>query len=253
MSVHPTAARGFHGDIYERGRPGYPEDAVDALLRGVGAGVRAIVVDLGAGTGKLTRALAGYGVRPVAIDPIPDMLAALRRTSPHIAVAGGAAERLPVASERIAALLCAQSFHWFRTEEALAEIHRVLVPGGGLGLIWNRRDVRVGWVARLWDGIVEPRRGDTPGHETVAWRDVVESSPLFGPVTEQTFETTQSCDVDSLLARIDSTSFINTMEADEKAALFERIRDFCRTDPGLAGREVFDLPYRTFVYTCRRS
>lgn len=252
MSVHPAAARGFHGDLYERGRPTYPDEAVDKIVADSGAGPGP-VLDLGAGTGKLTRSLVERGLRTVAIDPLPDMLSALRRTSWDAPVAVGTAERIPLASQAVRAVFCAQAFHWFRPDEALAEIHRVLGPGGGLGLIWNRRDVEVGWVARLWGGIVEPNRGDVPGHETVEWRSVLETSPLFGPVTEHVFRTAQRCDVDTLIARIDSTSFINTLEPGIKASLFERVRDFCATDPELAGREAFDLPYRTFVYTCRAS
>lgn len=253
MSVHPTAARGFQGELYERGRPGYPEEAVDELLRGAGAGPGALVVDLGAGTGKLTRIVAGRVRSVIALDPVVDMLATLRRVGPGIPTAAGVAEAIPIASASVDAVVCAAAFHWFRTTEALLEIHRVLRPDGGLGLVWNRRDLSIGWVARLWGQLIEPRRGQTPAHDAMEWRAVLEASELFGPVSQRIFAHGQPCDVDTLIARIDSTSFINTLPADEKAALFDRIRSFCATDPELAGRDVFELPYRTFVYTCRRG
>src|SRR6185437_14170246 len=112
---------------YERGRPSYPPQAIDWLLP---TGARD-VLDLGAGTGKLTTRLVERGLDVVAVDPIPEMLEVLRASLPQTAV------------------LVAQAWHWVYAERAIPEVARVLRPGGRLGLVWNIRDERLGWVREL--------------------------------------------------------------------------------------------------------
>lgn len=245
MTIHPVAARGFHGEVYEQGRPTYPNEAIDALLHGVAPG--GVVVDLGAGTGKLTRSLDGR-VRTVAIDPLVDMLGVLERELPDVPAIAGTAEAMPVADRSAGAIMCGSVFHWLDLDAALPEIHRVLLPSGRLGLVWNRRNLDVGWVARVWGRFVDPYRSAVPGHDSLAWREGLEASELFGDIREQTFTNEQPCNVETLIARIDSTSFMNTLE--NKAELFDEIRDFCNTDADIAGRDAFPLPYKAYVYTC---
>lgn len=148
----PTAA------AYARSRPSYPEAAVDWLLSD-GA---TRVLDLGAGTGKLTVALVSRGLDVVAIDPSAPMLAELRRACPGAEALEGRAEALPLPDASVEAVVVAQAWHWFDPAAAAAEITRVLRPGGALGLVWNTRDKAVDWIPRF-EHIVDC--GDTPAYD----------------------------------------------------------------------------------------
>ena len=133
---------GSQAAAYERGRPSYPPEAVDWLLPD---GARD-VLDLGAGTGKLTSRLIERGLNVVAVDPIAELLDVLRTTLPDTPALSGSAEQIPLPDNSIDAVLVAQAWHWFDPDRAAAEIARVLRPGGRLGLLWNVRDERLGWV-----------------------------------------------------------------------------------------------------------
>src|SRR5262249_30183997 len=137
--IHPTAAGGFavSAEAYERARPGYPEEAVAWLAERLGIRSGRDVLDLAAGTGQLARALVPLGARVTAIEPIDEMREQLFGALPDVDAFDGTAEAIPLPDESVDAVTCAQAFHWFRPVEALREIHRVLRPGGGLGLIWN--------------------------------------------------------------------------------------------------------------------
>jgi ubiquinone/menaquinone biosynthesis C-methylase UbiE len=138
---HPDA-RSFEqvAELYERRRPEYPSAAVAWLVEKLAVDTASTVLDLGAGTGKLTRALVGRAARVIAVEPGPEMLDQLRRAVPGAEAILGAAEAIPLPADSVDAVLCGQSFHWFRLEEALPEIRRVLREGCGLGLVWNHRD-----------------------------------------------------------------------------------------------------------------
>src|SRR5262245_57888935 len=144
MVVHRDERRGrasSFGEVaeaYERARPGYPDDAVRWLT----GAEPCDVVDLGAGTGKLTRSLVGLGHRVIAVEPLPGMLEQLRGAVPRATALSGSAEAIPLADASADVVVCAQSFHWFDHETALPEIARVLRPGGRLALVWNTRDDR---------------------------------------------------------------------------------------------------------------
>ena len=130
---------------YERGRPSYPPEAIDWLLP---PGARR-VLDLGAGTGKLTTRLVERGLDVVAVDPIPDMLEVLRASLPETPALEGTAEEIPLEDNSVDAVLVAQAWHWVDPQRAVPEVARVLRPGGRLGLVWNTRDERLGWVREL--------------------------------------------------------------------------------------------------------
>jgi SAM-dependent methyltransferase len=219
MSVHEAAAVGFarSAQAYERGRPGYPDAAVDRLVAALPG--RA-VVDLAAGTGKLTRALVARGLDVVAVEPVAEMRAAI--AAPARAVEG-TAEAIPLADAGVDAVTVAQAFHWFDGPRALAEIHRVLRPGGVLALLWNRRDTRDALQGRITD-VLEPHRGDVPAHRDEAWRAVLRDSPLFGPLSEATFTNEQHVDAEGLADRVGSISFVAAMDAAERERLLAEIR-----------------------------
>ncbi len=150
-SVHHAAAQGFGAaaEAYQRARPDYPAVLADWLHDELDLAPGRVVVDLGAGTGKFTPFLRATGARVVAVEPVEAMRAALVAAHPDVEALAGEAERLPLADASVDAIVCAQSFHWFARPAALAEMRRVLKPGGALGLVWNVRDARVAWVATL--------------------------------------------------------------------------------------------------------
>lgn len=246
--VHPTAAAGFvRPDIYDKGRPGYPRAAVEAL----GLVASMTVADLGCGTGKITEQLAETGARVVGIEPLARMLTTFKLTHPDIPAAQGQAEAVPAADGSFDVVLCASAFHWFDHARALPEIHRVLRPRGRLAIVWNRRDALEGWAKEFWE-ITEAHRGDTPGYRTGTWRTAIDRSALFGPIVEQSFEHTQHTDRAGLLARVASISFIELLGAEKRNGVLEQAERFLDSHPDTRGRELFELPYRTALYVCER-
>jgi ubiquinone/menaquinone biosynthesis C-methylase UbiE len=158
--IHPTAATGFAAAAaeYERGRPGYPPAALRALELAPGL----TVLDLAAGTGKLTRALAESGATVIAVEPVAEMRAALPSS---VRAVDGTAERIPLEDGAVELVTVAQAFHWFDGAAALAEIHRVLRPGGRLALIWNRR-LEGDPLNQAIDELFGPHRPAAPTHQS---------------------------------------------------------------------------------------
>lgn len=148
--VHPVAY-GFSAAAtrFEHGRPGYPTAAVSHLLDVLRITAGSIVVELGAGTGKLTRALASAGARIIAVEPLPEMRQRLLAAVPGVPVLGAVAEALPLATGSVDVLVAAQSWHWFDGALALLEADRVLMPGGSLGLVWSAYDESIPWLGEL--------------------------------------------------------------------------------------------------------
>jgi SAM-dependent methyltransferase len=138
---------GAHADAYERARPAWPEEAARWLVPKDAE----LVVELGAGTGKLTRAVAAVGVRVVAVEPDPRMLAVLRGL--ELEGVEGSAEAIPLGDGVADAVVAGSSLHWFELERALPEIHRVLRPGGRFGFGWNHRDDRHPAIARMGEAV----------------------------------------------------------------------------------------------------
>ena len=141
--MHPVAAAGFASaaDVYERARPSYPAAAVAWIAERAALGPGRTVLDLGAGTGKLTRLLVPTGARVIAVEPLAEMRAKLEEVVPGVVVLEGTAEDLPLGDGSIDVVTCAQAFHWFDLDLALPELHRVLAADGLLVLVWNTRDL----------------------------------------------------------------------------------------------------------------
>jgi SAM-dependent methyltransferase len=252
-SVHESAAEGFQAGAaaYERGRPEYPADAVAALTEACHIGSGRDVLDLAAGTGKLTRMLVQTGASIVALEPVGAMRRAFAERVPGVPVLDGTAEAIPMQDGSLDAVVVAQAFHWFDPVRATLEIHRVLRPGGFVGLVWNVRDESVGWVARLSE-IIEPHRGNTPTHRTEAWKGGFQRVGLFTPLERWEFRYEQALDADGLVDRILSISFIAKLPDAARNDVGDQVRRLAAEDPALAGGESFWLPYRTDVYVARR-
>jgi SAM-dependent methyltransferase len=242
MKVHPSVLQGFGSAaaVYEKARPSYPADAVAWLVERLELGPGRTVVDLAAGTGKLTRLLVPTGARVIAVEPVDGMRAQLEAAVPGAEAIAGYAEQIPLADDSADGVTAAQAFHWFANDEALAEIARLLRPGRLLGLIWNMRDERDGLQRRLTE-LVESLRGDEATHTGQGWREVLEASPLFGPIDEAHFEFEQVLDAHGLADRVASISFVASASEDARRRLLEEVR-------ALAGDATVRLPYETGVY-----
>ncbi len=248
MSIEDVAARGFGSasDAYERGRPSYPAEAVQLLVDELGIAASSTVVDLAAGTGKLTRLLVPSGAGLVAVEPVASMRAVLAEVVPTAAVVAATAEALAVADASVDAVVVAQAFHWFRMGEALAEVARVLRPGGGLAMLWNERDESVPWVAEL-SSLVRWDDRPVPSYQGVDWPSAVAAADAFEPMAHARFAIDQELDADTLVDRVLSTSYVAAWPAPEQQRLAEGVRRLVSELPPR-----FVLPYRTDVFWCRR-
>jgi SAM-dependent methyltransferase len=227
--LHPAASVGFARSVaaYERGRPGYPSAAVDFLAARLRLGPGRAVVDLAAGTGKLTRPLLATGAEVIAVEPVAEMRAALPSGARAV---DGIAEAMPLTTASADAVAVAQAFHWFDGDAALAEIHRVLRPGGALALAWNRRRMDDA-LNQAIEELISPYRGHTSALHTGAWRAAFERTKLFGPLEERVFPNEQSLDADGLADRIVSISFIAALDEKERTKVLRAARAL----PGPAG------------------
>lgn len=252
-AVHPTAGTGFAlgAQVYADSRPGYPPEIIGWLRDRLGIGPDSVVAEVGAGTGKFTPALVATGAEVIAIDPVPEMLAQLSAALPGVRTMVAPAQRLALADASIDAIVCATAFHWFATAETLAEFRRVLRPGGALGLVWNIRDIRVPWVARLSD--LTNRHQDDAARETSgAWRAPF-PAPGFTPLGEARLRYDHRGPPEAVIVgRTLSTSFIAALPEDARAGVAEEARALIAATPELAGKAEIVFPYVTAAYDCRR-
>lgn len=234
-------ARSFGGvaDVYEASRPGYPVDAVAWLVRPE----QSHVVDVGAGTGKLTRALVAAGREVVAVDPSAQMLEVLRNTVPGVETLVGTGERMPLPDESVDAVTFAQAWHWVDAPIASAEAGRVLKPGGTLGLIWNFRDERVDWVRELRVAM----HADGDQYTTGMDADPHVHAP-FGEPETASFEWTQPFSRDGLIDLVRSRSYFAVMTAPQKERTLHAVRDLLDGHPQLSGSNTIELPYVTLAF-----
>ncbi len=247
-NIHSAAtAYARAADDYVRGRPGYPAALAGWLRDSLGIHEDTTVLDLGAGTGKFTALLARTGARVVAVEPVREMRDRLSETLPGVDARAGSAQAIPLPDASVDAVTCAQSFHWFATQEALAEIDRVLKPDGRLGLIWNVRADRIAWVAAL-DQIVNRAEGEAPRYRSGKWREAF-SSDRFGPLHEQRFSHAhRGRPQDVILGRALSTSFIAGLDPAARQKISEDIMQLMASVPELNGTQEVTVPYETAAY-----
>jgi ubiquinone/menaquinone biosynthesis C-methylase UbiE len=239
QSPPPERSFGPVADAYDRARPSYPEDAV-AWMTGSG---RSVILELGAGTGKLTEVLHGtsgpIGHDILATDPLPEMLARLASRVPvkHVVAT---AEHIPLRSRSVDLVVSGQAFHWFDHDRALAEIARVLRPGGVLALAWNTYDEGVPWVRRL-KRLISP---DT-GSQDEAATPLMET-PYFGFVEKRQFRFWQTHTAASLADLARSVSHVTTMSESDRAGVLAKV-DTLYAEYG-RGHDGMQLPYVTRCY-----
>jgi SAM-dependent methyltransferase len=246
VPVHPFAARGFRdADAYERGRPDYPAEAIDWLSERLELGPGATVVDVGAGTGKLTRQLLATGARVIAVEPLEEMRRVLARAVPGAEVVAGSAEAIPLPDASVGAVTAGQAAHWFRPQAA-TEIARVLRPGGGVGLIWNERDLDDP-LQRAIDELVGPPRERAPAllRTWGAWREGFERGP-FTAFERRDFRNVHELAADDLPAFVASFSYVGGLPAAEATPLLERAR-------ALAPGDRVTLRFRTDAYYAAKT
>jgi ubiquinone/menaquinone biosynthesis C-methylase UbiE len=239
---HPDS-RSFElvADLYERSRPEYPPEAVAWLTDRLDLRRGRDVLDLGAGTGKLTGALVATGARVIAVEPGDAMRGILERSFPEVESLPGSAERIPLPDASVDAITIGQAFHWFRHDEAIPELHRVLRPGGGIALLWNSRD-QESPIQRAVSELIAPFT--PPGRQQA--RDSsrhLAASGLFSPVEERQFRFEQELDADGLVKRIASMSFVAAAADDRRAALEHELRRLVASNEG-----TISFPYVTEVY-----
>ncbi|HZR90908.1 MAG TPA: class I SAM-dependent methyltransferase [Gaiellaceae bacterium] len=246
--IHPTAAAGFSAsaEAYERARPGYPQEAVAWLADRLRIGPGRDVLDLAAGTGKLTRALAPLGARLVAVEPIDEMREHLFAALPDVEAFDGTAEAIPLPDGSVDVVTCGQAFHWFHAQAALAEIHRVLRPGGGLALVWNVRDLSNPLQARIQE-ILAPHRAGAVSHLDIDPPALLAESGLFGPADTRRWLYEQRLSRAHLVDRIASTSFVATLDPDERAGVLSLVLEAAEGHP-----EPIAIPYVTEAYAADR-
>ncbi|NES14685.1 MULTISPECIES: class I SAM-dependent methyltransferase [Micromonospora] len=242
----PTQALSFGAAAaaYDRFRPRYPEEALRWALDGLAPPAR--VVDLGAGTGILSRGVLGLGHQVVPVEPDPGMRAQLTVATPGTTALAGSAESVPLPAGSADAVLVGQAYHWFDREPAHAEIARVLRTGGTFAPIWNTRDERVDWVAEL--GRVA-HLGDNAGDVTEKYGDF---GPAFEPIELGEFEHSTTLTPDDLIGMLHTRSYWLTATPEGRDRIDRGLRDLFANHPDLAGRETVDLPYRTIVLRTRR-
>jgi SAM-dependent methyltransferase len=202
------------------------------------------IVDLGAGTGKLTRSLVALGHRVIAVEPLSEMIAHLRAAVPGVTVVEGGAEAIPLEAATADVVTAAQAFHWFDHGPALREIARVLRPGGSIALVWNTRDDREPWVAQLSDEVM--------GRETVEQRDLatpVEESGLFAEIEQASFSYLQRVDRQTLIDLVVSRSYCAMLSPQERVPVLARVE---RIFDEHAVEDMLELPYVTECFRAKR-
>lgn len=247
MSDQRATSFGARAAEYESGRPGYPDEAVSWMLDPLPQGRRRIA-DIGAGTGKLTRALVRMpGAEVIAIDPDAAMLDALRTTVPGVPALLGRAETLPAGDETLDAAVLGQAWHWADPDAASVEIGRAVRSGGVLGLVWNLRDERVEWVRRLADIMrASPAEGmfvDGGGPRV--------SAP-FGPLQQRVWEWSRPMTRPLLHRMADSRSHVITASGHERRTIHREL-DALFDDLGLRDGDEVDLPYVTRAFRAIRA
>ncbi len=238
---HDHATSGFgDGERYQLARPDYPFDAITYLVDSLGIDEDVHVLDLGAGTGIMTGQLMPYCATITAVEPTPGMREVLSKRLPTVKVLDGRDVAIPLDDATVDCVVVAQAFHWFDAPVAMEEIHRVLVDGGRLGVLWNERDESVSWVADLGEAMRWPIY--QPYAVGQDFTPVLASGP-FVNIERRNFSHHQILDHEGLLQRVLTTSYIAVMDDEEQRTVMRDVQVVVDQLP-----DTITLPYVTDVY-----
>lgn len=229
---------------YAEHRPTYPDDAVTWVLEPIRLRHPVRVLDLGAGTGRLSEALREAEVDVIAVEPDHEMRTVMLERVYGVAALAGSAEDIPLPDARVDAVVCGQSFHWFDADAAHPEIARVLKPGGVLAGLWNGPDEQVPWVADFLRLSYRPAPEESDPDAWPGGR--VGQHPAFTDIESKQFTHVQRRTADSLVETVATHSATIVLPDDEREALLEETRAFLRSRPETRDGE-FDLPLHTHV------
>jgi SAM-dependent methyltransferase len=251
--VHEVAAAGFSDAAdYEAARPSYPPEAVAWLVEHLRIEPGKRVVDLAAGTGKLTRLLLSTGADLIGAEPVAGMRATFAANVPGVPMLATTAEQLAFRDGSLDAVTVAQAFHWFDHERAVADLARVLRVGGRVGLVWNARDRSADWVDQVW-GIMDRVEKKAPWRDHDNWRDsAFVDMPGFGPLHEGEFRHEQTVTPAAMVQRVASVSHVAVLPEAERAAVLDEVRDLLATHPETQGRSELAVPYRVDCFWFER-
>jgi ubiquinone/menaquinone biosynthesis C-methylase UbiE len=242
--VNPLAlAFAAQAEAYERGRPSWPNGAIAQLLERLGART---VLDLAAGTGKLTRVLAAHADEVVAVEPLDEMRGVLEERLPEVRALAGTAEAIPVADASVDAVFVAEALHWFDLPRALSEIARVLRPGGHLVVMWNASgDEDEPWVKDLHPVLMEHalKKSGATLRENMPWRDTIEADDRFGPLEDEEAPHEQLTDREGVIAMLSSFSAIGGLPDNRRAAALAAFGEVLDRH----GLTEWTLHYRTLI------
>jgi len=252
--VHVSAAKGYQSsaDAYQKGRPDYSPKILDWLRDELGVSRNSVVVDLGAGTGKFTQRLCEISNNVIGVEPVDAMRDQLAHHLPQVQALKGTANDMPLADASVDFLICSQSFHWFATEQTMTEIHRVLKPGGRLGLVWNVRDENTDWVAELTK-IVTPYEGNAPRYYKGDWRNVFPTDGFDGLHPKSFAHAHLGSPEDVIINRFMSVSFIAAQDVPTRQIIEEEIRSLINSDAALKGQSEVAFPYVTECFWCEKQ
>ena len=251
-SIHDVAAQGFErgAECYEQARPSYPEDAlrsISDLYTEVD-----VIVDLGAGTGKLTQLLSLFNAREIiAIEPVKAMREKLTKISTIHQILDGTAEKIPLPDNSVDIIFCAQAFHWFANHRALSEIHRVLKSNGLFVLIWNELESRDD---QAWQDLLSYidsfTSSTTPRYKTMQWKECFENQTFFSSLEHRQWNNNQRVTREMLINRVLSTSFISILSNEQQENIRVELGQRFDTIFKIPKHDDFDFLYVTNVYWC---
>jgi SAM-dependent methyltransferase len=247
-------AEAFAGsaDSYDRARPGYEDEPLDWAFRELGLDNGSVVLDLAAGTGKLSQALAPRAGRLIAVEPLPEMRRLLAARAPEATLLDGTAEQIPVGDASVDAVFVGEAFHWFDGVRALPEIHRVLRPGGGLALLWHH----LSWDDTAWSDEFQARLQEVPAPDvrpqnrprTLRWQEAFAGNALFTPLEHRAFTHPITVDVEQIVELVLSWSYVAALPETDRELLG---RDLSQIVHNHAGDAPLKLPFGTYVYLTR--
>jgi len=244
MEIH-NAAQGFaaNTDRYEKARPTYPEEAISYIIETCKIDSKAVVVDVGAGTGKFSRSLVDKKITLIAIEPVKEMIQKFKQVLPSTPIFEGTAEKIPLENKSVDVITAAQAFHWFANHNTLQEFNRILKPEGYLCLIWNSMDEEVEWIHLLQDMLAK-QQGNAPRYREGTWKKAFENQTLFGDLNIKQFNHRHYMSFEGIVERILSSSYMAKLPEERIEKMQKDVKEImvkCNVTGDLF------IPYRTEI------